>query len=233
MSVSPLAPRTHPDDAPPRGGGCRVLAGLRSELRWRFLGLGAPKAPFDWDREYASGQWDFLDSAAESSRLLPLAALVDRHRPPGSRVLDVGCGTAPLLRYLSPDAGATYVGMDVSAVAIRRAHRAAPSGTPLYVASADGPVPFEIAALGPFGVIVMSDVLQYARSPRETLARFSAHLRPAGVFLISVRSPARHRALFSRIERELEVRGSIEIPSSYGPPWLFVVALPHRDLRAA
>lgn len=233
MSVTRLESRPHPQDAPRRTGPCRILDGLKSELRWRFLGLGQPKAPFDWDREYASGQWDFLESAAESARLLPLAALVDRHRPTASRILDVGCGTAPLLRYLSPDAGATYVGLDLSAVAIRRARRAAPAGTPLYIGTVDGPVPFEIGALGPFGAIVLSDVLQYVRSPRETLARLSAHLLPSGVFLLCVKSPARYRALRSRIESELEVKGSIEIPAHGGTPWLVLVARPHADLRAA
>jgi len=200
------------------------LEKLRLSLGRRFLGLGKPKDAGWWNRSYAAGTWDGLTSAQESARLRAASWLLDQHRPPGTPILDVGCGPAPLYPFLLPDAARCWIGTDISAEAIERAHAAVPPGTPLFVESAEGPVPPSVAAHGPFGAILFSEVLYYLREPLETLDRYGEHLLPQGCFVISLWNPPRHRALRWRLRRRFDVVSSVTVAVAKAHPWVVVVA---------
>jgi SAM-dependent methyltransferase len=95
-----------------------------------------------------------------------LASLHRFQIPPGSRVLEIGCGTGDLLAALSPGVG---VGIDVSPKMIERARASHPG---LRFECAAG----ERLALGEtFDYIVLSDVLPYVHDLVALFERVAAH----------------------------------------------------------
>ena len=84
--------------------------------------------------------------------------------PPGSRVLEVGCGTGSLLAALEPSLG---VGLDISPAMVEQARRLHP-GCQFFVGDAESAE--VIAALpGPFDVILISDTIGAFDDCQETL----------------------------------------------------------------
>ncbi len=89
-----------------------------------------PRSPPDWQLPPGvnRGLWDYLhdpaiaanyDASLAGSSLLTLdVAFVQRHCPPGARVIDLGCGTGRLLPALAGQ-GCRVVGVDLSAPMLR------------------------------------------------------------------------------------------------------------------
>lgn len=141
-------------------------------VRYRLarLGFGASHLA-RWSTAYA-----WKDSPDSSHRVLLEMASGER---PG-RVLDLGCGsgfTAAALRR----AGHVVVGVDASPdpETARRVDR-------LVVADLDLGLPKEVAAEGPFDVVVAADVLEHLRSPDRLLRQLHDVCTPETILLASV-----------------------------------------------
>jgi SAM-dependent methyltransferase len=97
-----------------------------------------------------------------------------------SRVLDVGCGAAPGLRYLqSRDIFA--VGCDVSTVALAAARAALPAAQ-LVCCDLERVLPF---ADGQFDLLILSEVVEHVGALPTLLAEMRRVLRPAGSFVLT------------------------------------------------
>ena len=110
--------------------------------------------------------------AASLARLVAFAAF-----PPGSRVLDAGCGPG-LVAEAFLDAGHDVLGVDLSGEMVRRAReRCARFGA--RARFVQGSV-FDLAE-GPFGASVSRNVLHHLESPAAFVARQASLVRPGGV----------------------------------------------------
>ena len=69
-----------------------------------------------WDREFSSGHWDFLDDTADDCVYQHL----ERYAKNGC-ILDLGCGPGNTANELADTAYASYVGVDISEAALRKA----------------------------------------------------------------------------------------------------------------
>jgi 2-polyprenyl-3-methyl-5-hydroxy-6-metoxy-1,4-benzoquinol methylase len=69
-----------------------------------------------WNREYAAGRWNCLDSMPDDC-VLPF---LNAHAK-GGRILDIGCGPGAIGEAIDPLAYQHYLGIDISDVAIEKA----------------------------------------------------------------------------------------------------------------
>ena len=82
--------------------------------RWVDPGQELRYAAETQDEAYKTGAYEIIESLDFSARIAVQAGYVIHQQ--ARSVLDIGCGTAELLKYLHPDI--RYVGMDISPTAI-------------------------------------------------------------------------------------------------------------------
>ena len=132
-----------------------------------------------WEREYASGGWEWLKGDDERVHNYIIAAYHTRFGPDAA-ILDVGCGEGVLQNLLARTGYRHYVGIDLSPTAIERVAARADSRTQFVVGNAE-----TLALEGEFDIVVINEVMYYFRDPIAVLSRLRAMV-PAGVFIISM-----------------------------------------------
>jgi len=142
--------------------------------------LSQTYSPRRWDHEYRTDKWTYLGELRELSRYSVIVGYV-RYFRRGGDVLDLGCGEGLLCRSLTSDDCATYVGVDVSRVAIERAQSQADDSRQFVCADIQT---FEPARR--FDVIVFNEVLYYVSDAVSLLRRYERHLNPDGVLVVSM-----------------------------------------------
>ena len=131
----------------------------------------------DWDRKYAEEP----SADLEHYRAQPFVRTILRSLPVRSRILDAGCGTGGLLRFLK-QRGSDVVGVDSSRVAIETLRRLTPD-IPAQVASIER-LPFPDAS---FDAYLAIGSWEYpADGPQRAAAEAVRVLRPGGLAFIEV-----------------------------------------------
>lgn len=126
---------------------------------------------------------DLWDSA-RSRRLLekPWLDRLQAHAPPGSDVLDLGCGTGdPIARYLI-ERGCRVTGVDFATTMLAIARRRFPAQTWLET-------DMRLLDLGRrfAGIVAWDSFFHLTRDEqRDLLPRLAAHLAPGGALLVTV-----------------------------------------------
>jgi SAM-dependent methyltransferase len=188
----------------------------------------------EYERMYAAEerQWWYAGMRAISLALLKGASLPGEGQ---ARLLDAGCGTGNILRYLSGLGRA--VGVDLSAEALRFAHARTVSVARAELSS----LPF---ADGTFDCVTSLDVIyhRWVRDDAAALAEMARVLRPGGVLLLRV--PAlkmlwgahdeavysRHRYTRAEVRRLLAAQGLEVVRATYANTVLFPVVVARRTL---
>ncbi len=98
------------------------------------------------------------------SDLALIASLIE----PGSRVLDLGCGTGALLRHIITHDGCSGTGVDADPASVLVAIR---SGVPLIELDVD--TELDLFAADSYDVVVLSQTLQTVRRPAEVLTQMT------------------------------------------------------------
>ncbi len=109
-----------------------------------------------------------------------LRSIIERRRPDGGRLLDIGCGYG---RFLSGFVGRpwTLTGTEISETAIAHVGETVPDATVHHGLIED--VDFADAS---FDAITLIAVLEHVKDPKATIARVSRWLAPGGVLLVQV-----------------------------------------------
>ncbi|WP_083919199.1 class I SAM-dependent methyltransferase [Methylosinus sp. LW4] len=100
--------------------------------------------------------------------------------PPGSRVLEIGCGTGSLLKLIQANLATEVIGVEPNE---ERAVSARSKG--LMVTTGIATSEF-LESVGTFDVIIFADVLEHLQYPGETLLRVRESIRPGGIVIASV-----------------------------------------------
>lgn len=127
----------------------------------------------------------FRDMAAAGHDLAGEARLIDALVPPGSRILDAGCGTGRVGAVLAR-AGHTVVGVDLDRVLIAAAEQDHPGSRWILGDLATLDLPSQGIVEGFDAVVCAGNVMAFLapRTRREVLGRFRSHLRPDGRVVI-------------------------------------------------
>ncbi|TSC71911.1 MAG: 2-polyprenyl-6-hydroxyphenyl methylase / 3-demethylubiquinone-9 3-methyltransferase [Parcubacteria group bacterium Gr01-1014_38] len=140
---------------------------------------GHQSSPTDWDQKYATESTTANNVAAYAGQ--PFVQTILRYLRVGQRVLDAGCGTGGLLRFLK-QRGGNVTGVDASPVAVELLKRAAPD-IPVHAASIER-LPFPDAS---FDAYLAIGSWEYPPGGPGPAAREAARvLKPDGLAFIEV-----------------------------------------------
>ena len=114
------------------------------------------------------------------ARCASAAATLEHALPPGSRILDVGCGTGELAHRLA-DSGFQVSGVDLVAEMLEQA-----SDVPSEVEWIHAPFSDKLAPRRSFDAVVSLGYLEYQERSGKELVRMHRLLKPGGLLLLSV-----------------------------------------------
>ena len=147
-----------------------------------------------WERHYDP-------DGSMTKRCERIVAAMRKHLPPGSRILDFGCGTADVSSACA-SAGFEVVAVDQSAKMIDRARSRFDSEKLKFevISSDSEALPY---AAGSFDAVLASSVLEYVSDPLAYFREFHRVCRPGGYLLFTVPNLANPIRWLETIERRL------------------------------
>jgi SAM-dependent methyltransferase len=162
-----------------------------------------------WDREFATGHWNFIDNTAGDC----VYPYLEKYARNGS-ILDLGCGPGNTANEVANSAYQTYLGVDISEVALNKGRK---RSIEVDRASKNS---FELGDFISYVPRQQFDVILFRESmyhvPSHTvkpmLRRYAAYLKPGGVFVVRMcvagsdgKNKPRLTAMVEVIDREFEV----------------------------
>jgi len=159
-----------------------------------------------WDEEFSGGKWNFIDDTRGDCVYLYL----ERYAGTGS-ILDLGCGPGNTANELAATAYRTYVGVDISEVALNKAKRRSKEGGRAdhnHFAQGDF---LSYVPTQQFDVILFRESMYHVPlgKVRAVLDRYSKYLRKGGVFIVRMNTTGgklgRPKAMADIMETEFDV----------------------------
>lgn len=187
------------------------------------LDRGRPIPREIWDRQYREGAWESLDSNDELDHYLAIAGYIHKLFE-SPTVLDVGCGPGRLGELLEGFACRSYLGIDLSLEAIKRARKRRAIRARFRVADLDLWTP-----PGRFSVIVFCESLNYATHPAFTLMRYTRALEPNGALIVSLYRHANHRRIWRQAARDFAIQDATTVTNRKEQTWDIKVLRPRRN----
>jgi SAM-dependent methyltransferase len=186
-----------------------------------------PKSKHYWDQQYKDGIWRCLRRLPERPRYNQIVGYLNAFKPGGS-VLDIGCGEGLMRDYLSKGAYSSYLGIDISAEAIRLATQKGYSEAEFVTADAAEYLPPES-----YDVIIFNEVLYYLSQPLAVVQRYARFLKPGGLFVVSLFRTPRTEAIRKQLAETYDFTDEIVIAhQQVGMMWIFVIEPGENGRRA-
>ncbi len=150
-----------------------------------------------------------------TGRLASLAEAVRGQFPPGSTVLDLGCGTGELARALA-EMRMQVTACDISVEMLRRAVESDHAGSVEWaqLGTAWRTLPLRSSA---FDAVIASSVLEYVEDPVSILGECARVLRPGGTVLCTVPDTRHWIRRIERLARVLSHVPGVQLVSRSRP----------------
>lgn len=207
--------------------GLKLAKRLHHTLWRRWRGFGRPRSIETWEKQYVTGQWDYLNSLAELDHYSVIVGYV-RHLFDQPDILDVGCGHGRLVELLHPSWFRHYTGIDFCREAIVRANRLNQVGVSFIAGD------FETCELlGPADVIIFNEVLYYAKDPLSTVARYIPSLGACGKIIVSMHDSDNHHAIWRRLDAILRCVHGVSLQTVHSERWNVRVFVPLTEVKPA
>lgn len=136
-----------------------------------------PNTQHYWDNRYSTGEYQIDEEERYSDLRERILELV----PPGSSVLDVGCGTGRFMELLRERNGCQCTGIDISSVSVQMANG---MGFPAFQCSLPSLAP-ELAE-DQFDVCTVIETLEHITDTEETLEALKKPIRKGGRLIVAV-----------------------------------------------
>ena len=168
-----------------------------------------------WDRDFASDKWNFIDNTLGDC----VYPHLEKYAKNGS-ILDLGCGPGNTANELATEAYQTYIGVDISEVALAKAvKRTQENGR----ADKNSFVRSDFLGYAPtqeFDVILFRESLYHVPYGQvlPILKKYSKHLKKNGVFMVRLyaadiqtgKTKFRVTRKFDLVKREFDVVESFQ-----------------------
>jgi len=158
-----------------------------------------------WDRDFSGGKWDFIDNTAGDC----VYPFLEKYSQNGD-ILDLGCGPGNTANELNSGAYKTYIGVDISEVALAKAvKRTQESGR----ADKNSFVCSDFLGYAPtrkFDIILFRESLYHVPYGQvlEILEKYSKHLKSSGVFIVRLfAGDNRPGKIKTRVVRKMDLIG--------------------------
>ena len=159
-----------------------------------------------WDTEFSGGKWDFIDNT-NGDCVYPC---LEKYARNGS-ILDLGCGPGNTANEVAMTAYSSYVGVDISEAALKKAtRRSEENGRGDKNRFAQGDF-ISYIPTQQFDVILFRESMYHVPMGKikSMLDRYAPYLRDQGVFMIRMETAnsklGRPQAMFDLVEAESEV----------------------------
>jgi len=163
-----------------------------------------------WDKEFASTHWDFIDNTLGDKVYIHLAKYT-----PNGNVLDMGCGPGNTANEMAADSYKTYLGVDISKVALEKAaKRTAENGRTEKNTFQQADF-ISFTTNRKFEVVLFRESLYHVppAQVKDMLDRYATFLTDGGLFIVRLyttdmngpQKKARPLEVLSIIEREFDV----------------------------
>ena len=167
-----------------------------------------------WNRELAGTKSFYFGGVPYvDTRNMLMSILIRYNIPHFKRILDIGCAGGELANNLSKEGLESYIGIDISDYAIRKAERnllriKQVKDINFYTCDLRD---FTFSGGASLDVIVFSEVLYYldVQEAVKHVKRISAWLRPNGRLCISMKDDPKSHAIFRGISRSFKHEGSM------------------------
>jgi len=166
-----------------------------------------------WDREYQRGDWDMLFSEDQLAHYMMVLGYLMKTKHP-AHILDIGCGAGRLFELIKRVGFASYLGIDLSPEAIKRAQAHVVEGSRFEVADA-----YTFSTDAQFDVVIFNEVAYYFKKPAEVLLRYSRFLRENGFMIISMYQFLPASWVWYRIGRGFRTLDSSRVQNRKGQKW--------------
>ncbi|MDA0746138.1 MAG: class I SAM-dependent methyltransferase [bacterium] len=180
-----------------------------------------PPIPIErWEKEYATGHWDYLRGMNELAHYSVITGYF-QHCKSGGSILDIGCGEGILEEKVKPFGYQDYVGIDVSEKAIENATEKQNTHTQFICADATTYTP-ETS----FDVIVFNECLNYFDHPLEIVHRYRPFLKENGIFIVSMWIKPRNLRIWRQLEKAYSIEDEVQVTNRAGTSWWIKILRP-------
>ncbi len=196
----------------------KITRAVRIRAIKRWGSLAAKKSL--WDKEFGSGQWNYLERTTED----PIYPMLEKYTRNGA-ILDMGCGSGNTANEMDYAKFGSYTGTDLSEIAIQKAmERTRKNGR-------EGKTEFKCAPIEEFSPEKAYDVILFRESIfyipvhkiNAVLDRYADHLKPGGVFIVRMCDRQKYAAIVELIRKhysvaeQKEVEGAKDIMIVFAP----------------
>ncbi len=166
-----------------------------------------------WQEQYAKGDWAWLRRLDELGHHSILAGYFTYLKRGGS-LLDMGCGEGLLQERFNEADYSKYVGVDFSEPIKLAVHKQTDK-TRFVVGDMNTYVPDER-----FDAIVFNESIYYLDEPLKAFQRYATHLKPDGIFLVSMFVKDKHVDIWQKIESGFPPLDAVTITNVRGTSWI-------------
>ena len=155
-----------------------------------------------WDRNFAGGKWDFIDNTAGDC----IYPHLEKHAR-GGDILDLGCGPGNTANELANGAYRSYIGVDISEVALEKAVRRTRDNGRADKNSFVNSDFLEYAPAHDFDVILFRESLYHVPYGQvlPILEKYSKHVKKNGVFIVRLYAGDDTKKTKFRVARKLDL----------------------------
>jgi 2-polyprenyl-3-methyl-5-hydroxy-6-metoxy-1,4-benzoquinol methylase len=177
----------------------------------------------EWEQQYSRGRWDYLRGTGELARYSIISGYCYYYKSSGA-ILDSGCGEGLLKERLHLHAYSHYIGIDISAEAIKTALGRRDDKSTFILADANTYIP-QMA----FDIIVFNECLFHFENPLSLMQRYEPFLNDDGLYIASIVSHDKTLSIWKIVESCYLPEDAVEIAHMSGLAWRIKVYRPkHR-----